>query len=660
VLVVLAAAAALAPSAAALIRPAITIDGPSADIISLGGVAMAPDGTGGLVYLKRDQGEPHVFVSRFIGGQWQAPVRVDSSLPFDSSWPQIGAGDHGRLVVVWAQSYAQTNGGVPLRQMYSSALKPGSGSFLPPIAFDANLSSANATGDEAVSELDPSLSMNASGQAYLLYHVITNGCQGSCGNAAQGTYYRAGDVFADVRLARFNGETWSVLGAINRNQAFSVRPGTSANSPEVAIDSRGNGVAAFQEQDETGFDRIWARRLFGSQIGHILQASPATFNGSPVNGDADAFSLSAGASGAAVVAYRQQSAPGSAFSSPRVLENELSTSTDPAAGDFEGAQPIDGGLGGVGVPGVALTEPGLFSADFGATGTLEQVVGTLTYLAPPLSVGLASGGDRPGVTIAPDGSTVSAWPSSDGFGQPVVHLQQSLADGRSDSGTAAANVGGPISNLKLAGSGEGDALVAFQQGQGADTQIAANVVQAPPGPFSPLVPLSWVKPRGAVVSWLPPTDEFGALTYTLLVNGVVRRRDMYANRYRFDPATLKTGVYQVSVVATDASGQQTMSSTASLEVDRTPPHVRLTRSGRHVEVTISDGSLDRNSGVNPGRTWARFGDGTRRTLAQVQWFPIPHGVATHTYRGTGRFTITVHAVDNAGNTKTYHLHVSLS
>src|SRR5271167_1097895 len=58
----------LASPAAALIRPAVTIDGPSSDILSLGGVAMAPDGTGGLVYLRQDQGEPHVFVSRFING----------------------------------------------------------------------------------------------------------------------------------------------------------------------------------------------------------------------------------------------------------------------------------------------------------------------------------------------------------------------------------------------------------------------------------------------------------------------------------------------------------------------------------------------------------------------------------------------------------------
>src|ERR1700736_3472744 len=67
---------AVPPVAIGLVRSAVAIDGPSSDIISLGGVAIAPDGTGGLVYVKRDQGEAHVFVSRFVYGSWQPPRRV--------------------------------------------------------------------------------------------------------------------------------------------------------------------------------------------------------------------------------------------------------------------------------------------------------------------------------------------------------------------------------------------------------------------------------------------------------------------------------------------------------------------------------------------------------------------------------------------------------
>ena len=62
---------------------------------------MAEDGTGGLVYLKRVGGVAHVFVSRFLGGRWQTPIQADPGQPFAASWPRIGAGDGGELVVTW-------------------------------------------------------------------------------------------------------------------------------------------------------------------------------------------------------------------------------------------------------------------------------------------------------------------------------------------------------------------------------------------------------------------------------------------------------------------------------------------------------------------------------------------------------------------------------
>ena len=92
--------------AEAVILPAVTIDGPSEDIVGFGGVAMAEDGTGGVVYLKRVQGVAHVFVSRYAEGHWLAPIRVEAKQPFAASWPRIGAADGGELVVVWATPFA--------------------------------------------------------------------------------------------------------------------------------------------------------------------------------------------------------------------------------------------------------------------------------------------------------------------------------------------------------------------------------------------------------------------------------------------------------------------------------------------------------------------------------------------------------------------------
>ena len=48
-----------------------------AEIDALGDVDLARDGTGGVVYLKRDAGVPQVFLSRFDGGAWQPPEQLD-------------------------------------------------------------------------------------------------------------------------------------------------------------------------------------------------------------------------------------------------------------------------------------------------------------------------------------------------------------------------------------------------------------------------------------------------------------------------------------------------------------------------------------------------------------------------------------------------------
>ena len=55
------------------------IDGPSPDIVWLGGMAVARDGTGGLVYLKDVSGVP-TCSSRVLAGAFQTPEQVDSGL----------------------------------------------------------------------------------------------------------------------------------------------------------------------------------------------------------------------------------------------------------------------------------------------------------------------------------------------------------------------------------------------------------------------------------------------------------------------------------------------------------------------------------------------------------------------------------------------------
>src|SRR5262249_25170906 len=120
-----------APVAArAMITPAVTVDGPSSEITDFGGVAMARDGTGGLVYMKPMYGIPHVFASRFAGGRWSDPMRVDWDQPYEASEPRIAAGPGGELLVVWVGAVATVHGNVQYG-LFSARLGVGASSFGP-------------------------------------------------------------------------------------------------------------------------------------------------------------------------------------------------------------------------------------------------------------------------------------------------------------------------------------------------------------------------------------------------------------------------------------------------------------------------------------------------------------------------------------------------
>src|SRR5829696_3970613 len=90
---------ALAPAAHAGWYAAETVDGP-AEIEALGDVDVARDGSGGVVYLKREGGVAQVFLSRLRGGDWRPPERLSAGSPVTEA--AVTATDGGRLAVVWA------------------------------------------------------------------------------------------------------------------------------------------------------------------------------------------------------------------------------------------------------------------------------------------------------------------------------------------------------------------------------------------------------------------------------------------------------------------------------------------------------------------------------------------------------------------------------
>jgi hypothetical protein len=617
--------AAVPVRAGAIVGAATTIDGPSADVVGLDGVAMAADGSGGLVYSKRVGGHVHVFVSRFVERAWQPPQRVDVGQPYQSSWPAIGAGDGGRLVVTWIHQFGA---GVQNR-LYSASLDPGATQFQAPVAIDLDV----REGLDAA----PSLSMGPGGTAYLVYRVVY---------ARQSPDLPPGTVDADYRIQRYSGSFWSMLGQpVDRIQAQPQAAPTALNGPQVASDQTGNAVVAWQEPDDQLIPRIYARRVFGKVLGVVLQASPSDVDGKPLNAPADQLSLAVSPFGEAIVGMRQQPDAKTSWTRARALVNMLPSSFSDGAGRFVGARPVDGGgangpTGTLGPLSVAVDDGGGFDAGLGLDGRVLDTGGDEGTVAGPVRLDTGGGGvPDPLVWHGQAGTLAAAWRVDQG-GAAGVGLFERDADGTPFQRTVSTPAGGAVQTLRLAGSPLGSALAGFLQGRDAGKQIAAASIQVPPGRFTVLTPPDWTRSRRVRLTWdaAPSTD--GRLAYDVQVDGDDVVGGVHGLARTLTPRQLGDGNHTVTVVATDADGQTTTSVASTLLVDRTAPRVRIVRmAGRRVRVTVSDGQRGQVSGLRGARI--AWGDGRSSRGRR----------ATHVYAAAGRRVVTVVARDNAGNVR---------
>lgn len=627
---------ALAAPAEALITPAVTVAGPEAGILDFGGVAMAPDGTGGLVFTKAVEGVPHVFATRFVGGAWSAPIRVDWDQPFEGGQARIAAGPRGELLVVWVTQVATVKNRLRFG-LFAAKLGRGASGFGPSELIDANVG-------EGVG-VDPSLSGTRPGQAIVAYRAITFNFNGNTfSNAVQ---LRPGDVMADIRLARLKGERWARIGAVNRNPEASMRPPSPTNGPQVATAPDGSAAVAWQEPDQTGAARIWLRRVFGATPGPVLEASPASWQGQPVSADADAFSLGLSPLAQVGVAFRIAAAPGSALSA-RLLYNSLPSTDALGAATLNGAVLADGGgagpPGGSGPPDVSVGDEG------GAEGSLR--LGFLAAGQPHL-VGLdgkgalagvslptgppAQAGTQPVVAVGPEGSGLLAYAATDAAGRPAVAVRQEFSSGAAQTGLLSGSGGGPVAELAIGRAGSGDALIGFRQGEPGHLQIVAERVGAPPAAFSVKAPSGWIEPRRAKLRWRPAASAVGGISYAVLLDGRTVARDLHRRAFRPRPGQLGNGTRQVRVLATDALGEQLLSKPVKLRIDGQPPVVRVKLGAdRRIAVRVADP----DSGTRSKATVVRFGDGERARGGSG---------FHHAYARSGRYTVAVRAIDRVGN-----------
>jgi hypothetical protein len=633
-----------AAPALSLITPARVLVGPSASLLGVGNASMAPDGTGGVVWRQLSGGIPHIFVARFDEGSWSAPIPVDVGQPGPATFPAIAAGDGGRLLVVWVQPWASesTGGQAPktIYQLMSALLQPGTDGFGPAMQVDPR-----DVGDG--SGVYPQLAMAPDGDAYVVYRAVTNPLSP---NEPQppGTIapMQPGDELVDVRVAQFNGLFWSSLGAANRLPAqVTMRKPTAENAPQIAVDRAGDALVVWQEPSIDGFARIWARRLFGGTQGVVMPVSPQNLDGHPVSVDADAPSLSFSDYAGAKVGFRLGGGPGSPLGTPHVMVNTLPSGLADTAVNFTGAVAI-GGASTVGVPSVAVDDNGDFQAGFTAASQTQLVTGNETSAGSPRALGPAAG-DPALATLDPDGGGAQIWPGLGSGGRPVVQVRQTLPDGGLQTAALSAPISGPVSSMTIGPSGQGDALVAFEQGLSTTAQLAVATVQAPPHSFFAFTPISWVNRRAVTVSWNPAPNVIGSVTYSVLLDGLVRASGLHDLRYRFAPRGLGDGVHQLQIRATDSAGEDTTSPVAKLKIDANPPLVSVrSLAGHRVRVLVRDAG----SGARARGTLIEFGDGTHVTGELT---------AVHHYRGAGRRLITVRCSDKVGNRALDHLWVQV-
>jgi hypothetical protein len=608
-----------ATPASAVIASPTPLDGPSASILDVDGAAMAPDGSGGMIYRKLVEGQPHLFVSQYVGGTWRTPIQADPGRLGPAGDPTIAAASGGELLVVWVEpwTWISATPGAQASLHYglmAAVLQPGAQTF-------GQIERVDDVGSETTAYT--SLAMAPNGTAYVAYRE------------AQG----------DVRVARYNGLSWSTLGVINRLPGqVTPRPPSSTNAPAVGVSRSGQAMVAWQEPDSEGVARIWARRLFGTTKGNPLEVSPTGIAGSPVTADADAPTLAFNEYGEAVVAFRLAGGSGSPLGAPHILASTLPMPVAEEVSSFTAPLALDG-AGILGTPSVAIDPNGDYRVAYSADGATRMTSESHGKTGAPATLG---GNAGPALeAIDPEGGGVTAWPTNSPAGQPAVEVREDFPSGAWQTAYLTAPISGPIGGIAAAGSGLGDELIAFEQGTTQSSQIVGALAQSPPGSFQVHVPSGWVKARSAAVGWEAAADAVGDVTYSVLVDGRSVAHGLRGLTTRLDSRSLGDGVRRVQVLATDDLGQQTMSRTVNLRVNTNPPLVSVRKlSHGRVQVRV----YEHASGVKASATLVDFGDRTHIAKRDA---------VTHTYRRAGRYTITVHATDKVGNHCDAHILVQV-
>ncbi|HEX4363721.1 MAG TPA: hypothetical protein VHZ75_04165 [Solirubrobacteraceae bacterium] len=579
-----------APARAALIA-GDAIDGPSSDITSLGGVDLARDGSGGLVYVKQAGGAGHIFAARFQDGAFQPPEQLDAGLPA-SSQPVVAASDGGRLAVVFV------SGGY----VYG-VVRPAGGAWSAPAPLAAGTSPA----------LD--LSINGTG-----YASFTTG--------------------GEVRVARLDRLTngWTLL-----DQAANIDPaqpaGVGDGRSRVAISADGVGIVTWGENGH-----VYARKMFDEALSNAPQdLTPASFDGRTATDselpDVDAEDDSS----FAWVVFHQTFADGSS----RILaRRQRGTQFDPpvAVDDFSG-EPVGAPRLDMNGRGVAVTmTSGVQTGQPMAAFTDRDV---FTAASRYFGGSAAEPAIAPAIAENDAGLLAAVITPSGGAPEVDVRTIENGKPGSLESVLSRPELGAvqPDLGFDAAADRSSGVVVAWVQGDGADRRIVAGYLDRAPGAFAGYTSQGCCQSALPRLSWQASANLWGPVRYSVAVDGRVVGETTDTH---FQLTTPLAGItHRWQVTAADPHNQMKRARSRRLTIDDVAPRlaVRYSRAQRAVTVSVRardpSGAGHRASGVSS--IVVSWGDRTRGVRGGSMLR------ARHRYGHAGLFPLEITASDRAGN-----------
>ncbi len=606
-------APAVAQRSAGAYFPAVPVDGPSADVRGLPDVDVARDGGGALVYVRRDGGEDHVFLSLLSGGVPQAPVRIDGGLPALIGRPSVTASDGGRVVVVFA------NAAGVFFVIRPDQTQP--------------FSAPQAIGDPG--SADPSVDMSINGVAYATW--------------AQGGNVRA--AYLPRRQSAFQ----VYPDPLDLNVASDAGTG-DARRPRVSTSSDGTGVVLWGESDATT-TRVVARRLIRGRLSAFpIDGSAATLDGRP-GGPADTPDVSfEDDSSFAWVVFRQAFSDGSGGTVTRAVARRLRGS------GFDDPVGVDGNppFGAVGNPRVGINGrgQGMIAVEVPGGVTVASVIRD-DGITPPRPLGIAGGVvAQPVVSTAENFDGVAAWLQAPAPGAPAqahaVTLEDDVALNQpppfgADTVVSDGALGqvDPAAGLDADVDRAGDAAIAFVQGADTDRRLVVAVYDRTPGIPALNTTTNWRRTNQPVLAWSGSFDLWGGINYQVIIDGQPIGAPVPSTSF-IPPLPIPDGIHRWQIVATDRRGQVARSDSRNLRVDGTPPKLLVKIGGtRQVgkKLTFAIRAVDLRSPLGSGVRQVRidYADGTLPTV-----FLGDRITFGHVFR-RGRFKVRISATDNAGN-----------